>query len=79
MPAKDKRNGRRPPPPPPDDKKTPRLETIREAAITLRLTETALRARCRRAAAKPDANGNAVVADGAHAIKIGNHWRIRYV
>jgi hypothetical protein len=59
--------------------RTPRLETIREAAVTLRLTEAALRSRCRRAFANPDANGNAVIAPGVHAIKMGKHWRIKYV
>ena len=68
--------------PPPSEaavRQRPRLETIREGSITLRLTEAALRSRCRRAYAKRDADGNAVIAPGVFAIKIGKHWRIKYV
>jgi hypothetical protein len=58
----------------------PRIETLPEGIVTLRVvTEGALRARCRRAAADPDENGNAVIAPGVYAIKIGTHWRIKYV
>ncbi len=56
----------------------PALQTIEEAAATLRVTVEALRARCRRAAATPDADGNIVLAPGVFAVKLGKHWRVRF-
>ncbi len=70
---------RRPPKlPAPTAGAVPTLQTIEEAARTLRVTTTALRARCRRAAATPDPQGNIVLAPGVFAVKLGRHWRVRF-
>ncbi len=57
-------------------KPVPWLSTRRAAGI-LDLSETALRARLRRAAVLNDEGTFADLGGGVTAIKIGRHWRVR--